>query len=69
MEEYIPPGCFIDRRKFKSYDELASFLNAVSEERYKEYLTNIGDFFNSKKYWHFTPKAFAETLIKGILNK
>jgi len=73
VEEFIPPNCFIDFRKFstkggsafsgKSYDELESFLNNIDEKTYDAYVDNINAFVASDKFKPFTQEQFAEDMI------
>lgn len=47
ITDFVPGSCFIDFRKFKSYDELNGFLSSMSEEelekRRAEILRFLGD--------------------------
>jgi len=69
VTEYIPENCFIDRRKFSSYDKLASFLTGMKEGEYLEYQKNIKDFLSSDKFKPFTTEHFVKTIIEGVLEK
>ena len=41
IEEYVPPECFIDYRRFQDSGELAAFLEGLSDSDYRTYLDNI----------------------------
>ncbi len=41
IEKYVPPECFIDVRKFKSYRELDDFLHAMGEKQCERYIRAI----------------------------
>jgi tetratricopeptide (TPR) repeat protein len=41
VEKYIPPGCFINFRKFKNYRELDKYLQNLDDQTYLEYIRNI----------------------------
>jgi len=66
--KYIPENCFIDRRKFKNYEELYRFLIKMSDEDYKKYLLNIETYVKSQAIWQFSAENFVNTVIKNILS-
>jgi len=49
VTDYIPKNCFIDRREFKSYEELYQFLKNMDEATYNIYIENIRQFLKSDK--------------------
>jgi hypothetical protein len=66
--EYIPSECFIDRRNFKSHQELYAYLKSISESRYVLYQENIASFLCSDKSYAFSAKAFAEKIVSTIVS-
>lgn len=67
IKNYIPAGCFIDFEKFSSYDELLKFLESMTEERYKKYISNIDAFLNNKdnkRKWF--EEGFGKTILMAI---
>jgi hypothetical protein len=60
IEEYIPKDCFIDKRDYDSYDELAKVLENMSETEYNRRLEMVKLFLNSDAYQKFTPIYFAK---------
>ena len=60
---YIPDNCFIDFRKFQTYEELDSYLQNVDEKEYDKYIRNIRNFIASEKYNPFTQEKFAKDII------
>ena len=66
ITEYVPENCFIDRRKFRSLDELNYYLNAMTEEEYQLYLENIKTFLKSEKTKLFSPEHFAEVFQRAL---
>lgn len=66
VEEYIPEGCFIDRRKFKSNKRLYKFLKKIKKEEYEKYLENAAAFLKSEGAKAFTEERFAETFMKVV---
>lgn len=68
VKEHIPKECFIDRKEFKSYEELYDFINNMNDEQYMEYLNSIEAFLNSDKIYPFSSEYFANTIVETILN-
>jgi hypothetical protein len=68
ITKYIPKHCFIDRRDFKSDEELYLFLKNVSEESYDMYVNNIRTFIDSKEAKVFSMDCFIETFTEAIQN-
>jgi len=66
ITDYVPENCFIDKRKFETYEELNDFLVKISDEEYYQYLKNIKDYLNSEKITPFIAEHFAETVVKNI---
>jgi len=67
VTDHIPAGCFIDKRKFDTYEDLYAFMKSMDDEKYLEYLNNIERFLNSEKAYPFSSEYFAETVINEIL--
>ncbi|OHD13528.1 MAG: hypothetical protein A2Y41_06530 [Spirochaetes bacterium GWB1_36_13] len=66
VTDFIPENSFIDKRKFKTYEDLYLFLKSMDEDTYLEYLKNIELFLNSEKGRLFSAENFVETVIKEI---
>lgn len=66
IEEHIPSSCFIDRRKFKSEDELYIYIKNIDESAYRSYIQHIEDFLKSEKGKPFTHPYFQKTLQEAI---
>ena len=67
ITEHIPKDCFIDKRKFDSYEELSKYIKNISDEEYIKYLDNIEIFLNSEKAYKFSSECFAKTIVENIL--
>lgn len=67
VTDYIPVDTFIDRRDFKTYDELYKYLKNMPDEEYLDYLDAIKIFIKSDKIYPFSAEYFADTLINEIL--
>ncbi len=64
--DFIPPGTFIDKRNFKTYEELYSYMKGMLPSEYEGYLSSIRDFVNSDKIRPFSAEAFIELIIKNL---
>jgi hypothetical protein len=73
VTSFIPENCFIDLRKFSSYEELYLFLKEMPETTYNGYLENIRVFLNSKEAalfsWENLEKTFCEAATAPALYK
>lgn len=67
ITDHIPANTFIDRRHFKSYEELYSYLKNMSDKEYLDYLDAIKNFIKSDKIYPFSAECFADTLNQVIL--
>lgn len=67
--DYIPKECFIDKREFKSYEELYHYIKNMPDAEYEEYLENIEKYLNSDKVKVFSSKYFAETIVNNCIEK
>jgi hypothetical protein len=54
ISEIIPKECFINFRKFGSYDKLYSFIKNMDDKTYMSYIDAINDFLDSEKSYKFT---------------
>lgn len=66
IDLFIPSNCFIDERKFSSFDEIYNYIISIKEEDYNEYINNIERFFKSDKSKIFKSEYFARTVIDNI---
>lgn len=67
VTNHIPADTFIDRRKFKSYEELYKYLKNMPEKEYINYLDAIKNFVESDKIYPFSAECFAETIVNEIV--
>ena len=67
ITEHIPANAFIDKRNFKTYEELYSYLKNMSDEEYISYLDAIKDFIRSDKIYPFSAECFTETIVNEIV--
>lgn len=69
VTDYIPSGCFIDRRNFSSDEELYEYLSLVGEKDYFGYIKNIEDFLNSNGAKLFSTDYYCRQIVDICLFK
>jgi hypothetical protein len=69
VTEYIPADTFIDKKKFKTYGELYSYLKNMPDSEYLDYLGAIMDFVKGDMIYPFSAECFAKTLSNELLEK
>jgi len=62
----IPPGTFIDKRKFSTYDELFRYISCMGPEEHKAFLDAAADFVKSPEARKFDADSFADILAEGM---
>lgn len=67
VTDHIPANTFIDRRNFKSYKELYSYLKNIPDKKYMGYLDAIRDFIESDKIYPFSAKCFADIITNEVV--
>jgi hypothetical protein len=67
VTDHIPKECFIDKRAFSNYHDLALFLIKMPEKIFKKYQKNIKEFLGSRKFLPFTVEAYVKIIIEGVL--
>lgn len=68
IESWVWPECFVDMRRFASYDELRDFLRSLSPAEIEAYREAGRDYFSSDEFRPFTKEAFAE-IFAGIVRE
>ena len=66
INEYIPKKCFIDKRKFSTYDELYDFIKSMDKETYDGYLAAAREYLTSAQSQVFSSEYFVEMVLKEI---
>ncbi|MBU3621192.1 glycosyltransferase family 10 domain-containing protein [Polynucleobacter sp. CS-Odin-A6] len=64
--DYIPAGCFIDRRNFRNTAEVHQHLLSISPEVYSEYQSNISKFLQSDVAKRFSFEHFVSVVTNEI---
>ena len=67
ITDYIPANCFIDRRDFSSLDELYAFLQAMPEEKWQEYISNIRRFLKSDAARLFSWEHYLDIVADAVI--
>ena len=65
---YVGEDCFIDKRNFKSYKELHSYLADMGEEEYLRYQRNICDFLSGPGMDPFRHETLVDELDGHIVD-
>jgi hypothetical protein len=60
IDDWVPQDCFIDMRRFSSYDELRDHLHALTPREVDAYREAGREYFGSDLYRPFTRQAFSE---------
>lgn len=66
IAKHIPTNTFIDKRKFKTYDELYKYIKNMPDRKYINYLDAIKNFIQSDKVYPFSAEYFTNILFKEI---
>lgn len=69
ISDFIPNNCFIDKRDYKSYDELYHYLKIMSKKEVNNYLKSIEKFVNSHKIDSFSAEKFAEIIVTNVIQR
>jgi hypothetical protein len=64
--DFVNNDTFIDRRNYKTNEDLALFINNISEIEYMVYIKNIKEYLQSDKYYKFLPENYSNTVLKQI---
>lgn len=67
IAEHIPKECFIDKREYKTYEELFAVLNNMKDEVYLKYLYNIDMFLKSEASSPYRSETFANVIVNTTL--
>ena len=67
IHDYIPKGCFIDRREFQNHEKLHRYLKHMPETQYINYQECIKDFLENKSE-EFSCNKFSSTISSKIIN-
>ena len=60
VDRWVWPECYVDMRRFTSYEELREFLHSLSPAEIDAYREAAREYFASDEFHPFTKEAFAE---------
>jgi hypothetical protein len=66
ITDYVDIDAFIDRRNFKTNEELAKYLSGINEQEYQQYQNAIQRYLTSERFEKFLPSNFADTIINAL---
>ncbi|HOI43959.1 MAG TPA: glycosyltransferase family 10, partial [Elusimicrobiales bacterium] len=66
LAEHVPGACFVDRRVFRTHEELYAFLKGMSDADYEARASAIADYLVGRQWYPFSDRYFAET-IAGVI--
>jgi hypothetical protein len=68
ISDYIPENTYIDKRNFKNYDDLLSYLTNITHSEYTEFQNNIKAFLISDKVLPFQSEFVVNNIVKHIIS-
>ncbi|MEA3341182.1 MAG: glycosyltransferase family 10, partial [Chloroflexota bacterium] len=69
IEQYIPPECFIDFRKFTDFRELDVYLHSISERKYKNYIAEIDAFVCGGGLRNYSSSALYDDVVRVLIDE
>lgn len=66
IQDEVFSNCFIDKREFKTYEELHAYLQTITEEEYNAYIENIRIYLTSDSARLYTQDAFILDIVNGL---
>jgi hypothetical protein len=63
ITDYIPDSTFIDKRYFKDYERLFSYMNQITEGEHRRYLGAIQKFIQSEQIVPFSTETFVNQIL------
>lgn len=69
VTQFIPENCFVDKRRFPTYEKLYEYLIAMSDDDYLSYLHNIEHYLNSDLAFPFRSEGFVQTVIETVFDE
>lgn len=66
IEDHVPSECFVDMRRFPSYQDLRSYLKSLTEAEIRAYKENARAYLNSPQFQPFTKQAFVELFARFL---
>jgi len=64
---FVPKTTFIDKRNFKTYDDLYLYINTMPDSIYHEYISEIKKYLHSEAIKKFSAEYFTEIIYTNII--
>lgn len=62
----VPADCFIDRRDFKSYEELYDFMRGMTDAERSRRLSAMADYLAGEGPYKFSDEYFSKTIVGAL---
>lgn len=69
IEKWLPPECFIDFRKFASYQDLYQYISSMTEEDFIKMQIAGRKFVSSEAFQIHSSQSFAKIIVETICSK
>ena len=66
ITDYVPPECFIDKRKFATYAELRAYLKSLTQKDIRTFKENARDYISSDRFTPFRKESFVELFVRAV---
>ena len=66
IEKHVDAGAFVDRRNFRSNEELGRYLASMTEAEYEGYRDAVRHYLAGDKFPRFLSENFAHLMIEGM---
>lgn len=66
VTEYVDPAAFIDRRQFKSNQELEDYIAGINEKQYEHFREAIATYLASERFKAFLSPAFVQRVVQVL---
>jgi hypothetical protein len=64
--DYIDPECYVDRREFRSNEQLLRYLESVGRDEYERYRSAISRYLGGESFARFLTPAFVDTMCDAL---
>ena len=66
IDKHIPTTCYIDKRRFDTYESLYEFISNMDNETYDEYLLQINNFLHDQEAYQFSSAFLIDTIMFSL---
>jgi len=67
IAKHVPEDCFIDRRAFKTHEDLYDFMKGMTDTKYRDRLSSISGYLSGCSHYQFSDMCFAETILNVLV--